>query len=138
MASVNDNIKAAEIFIDAINKQDVQLLGSVCTDDVVAIEMVEPDNPFSGRDAVVESYRELFESYPDCKCKINIRIADEKGVLFEVIWTGTNEKPFRGDPATGKFLELHIAYIFIMESGKIQHIHEYYDLGEYETQMGMR
>ena len=137
MGKAEDNFIQAEKFIEAMNQHDADMLGSVCADNVVSIEMTEPRTPVEGRDAVVEAYRELFEGFPDSNCRSMFKMANEKGVLIEVVWTGTNEKPFRGNPATGKPVKLLKAYVFIFENDKIFHIHDYFDGASYLAQMGM-
>jgi len=138
MGSVEDNIKAAKTFVDAMNKHDADLLGSVCNEDAVATELAFPDEHFTGRKNIVEGYRELFEAFPDCDTKILSTIADENGVVFEVTWVGTNTADFRGTPATNKKITLPISYVFHMKDGKINKIREYYDELTYEQQSGLR
>ena len=138
MASVEDNIKAAKTFVDAMNKHDEKLLGSVCNEDAVATEMAFPDEHFTGRAEIEECYRELFDAFPDCETKVLSTIADENGVQFEVSWKGTNKADFRGIPATNTFVDVPISYVFHMKDGKIQEIQEFYDELSVEIQMGLR
>ena len=41
--------------------------------------------------------------------------------------SGTNKGAFRGTPATGKFLDIRIVYIFKIDNKKVRGITEYYD-----------
>jgi steroid delta-isomerase-like uncharacterized protein len=61
----------------------------------------------------------------------------EDQVFAEVRWSGTNRADFRGTPATGRFVDIRIAYIFKIEKGKIRRITEFYDGAAVATQMGL-
>lgn len=136
MSVAKANLELAEKWVEAMNKHDAELLGSLCADDVVSREMAEPE-AFEGKTAVINAYKELFSAFPDCTTEIVNRIADEKGVLLEVLWKGTSKGPFRGTPPTGKKVELPIAYVFEIENGKIKKVREYYDALTYINQMGL-
>ena len=138
MGMAESNIQLAKKWVDGMNRHDEKFLGTLLAEDAVAVETAFPDEAFRGRAGVVESYRELFESFPDCKTEITSSIAADNGVLLEVVWTGTNEKPFRGTPASGKPVKLLIGYVFYMKGDKISKIHEYYDELTCEQQMGLR
>lgn len=138
MGLADSNLKLANNWVEGMNKHDEKFLGTLLTDDAVAVETAFPDEAFRGKAAVVEAYRELFESFPDSKTEITSSISADNGVLLEVAWSGTNEKPFRGTPATGKHVKLPIGYVFYTRGGKINKIHEYYDELTVELQMGLR
>ncbi len=129
-------IQTARKWIEAMNLQDVERMSSLCWEDAVGEEVASPP-PAMGRDQIAKSYRELFEGFPDCKAEILNLFSGQDQVLGEVRWSGTNRANFRGTPATGRFVDIRIAYIFRVEKGKIRKITEYYDGAAVATQMGL-
>jgi steroid delta-isomerase-like uncharacterized protein len=133
---MQEAIQIARKWLEAMNARDVERMGSLCWEDAVGDEVASPP-PAMGRDQISKSYRELFEGFPDCKAEILNIFSGQDQVLAEVRWTGTNQADFRGTPATGKFVDIRIAYIFRVEKGKIRTITEYYDGASVATQMGL-
>lgn len=138
MTQAEFHLQTAKKWVQGMNQHDEEALGALCTDDVEAVETAWPDEVCRGRAAVVGAYRELFESFPDCRTEITSTVADANGVLLEVVWSGTNTRPFRGTPASRKKSKLLIAYVFYFKGGKIHRIREYYDELTYEVDMGQR
>ena len=123
-------------WLDAMNKHNVKKMTTFCTKDAVGDEVADPP-PAQGRDQIVKSYQELFKGFSDCKVEI-LNIFSGKGqVLAEVRWSGTNRAEFRGTPATERFVDIRIAYVFRIEKGRIRRITEYYDGATVATQMGL-
>ncbi|MGD0916763.1 MAG: ester cyclase [Thermodesulfobacteriota bacterium] len=123
-------------WLAAMNKHNVDQMSSLCSEDAVGDEVADPP-PAQGRDQIAKSYRELFKGFSDSKAEI-LNIFSGKGqVLAEVRWSGTNRAQFRGTPATGRFVDIRIAYVFKIEKGKIRRITEYYDGATVATQMGL-
>jgi steroid delta-isomerase-like uncharacterized protein len=129
-------LDVARAWLEAMNNYDLNRMGELCWEDVVADEVAEPQ-PVQGRNALVEAYRELFEGFPDCRGDITNIFAGQDQVLAEVRWKGTNKGDFRGVPATGKVVDIRIAYIFKVKDGKIKRITEYYDGAAVAKQMGL-
>jgi steroid delta-isomerase-like uncharacterized protein len=133
---MDEAIHIARRWLAAMNAQDVERMSSLCWEDAVGEELASPP-PAVGRDQIAKSYRELFEGFPDCKAEILNIFSGQDQVLAEVRWSGTNRADFRGTPATGRFVDIQIAYIFRIEKGKIRRITEYYDGAAVSTQMGL-
>jgi steroid delta-isomerase-like uncharacterized protein len=123
-------------WLDAMNDHQVDRMSSLCLEDAVGDEVADPP-PGQGRDKIAESYKELFKGFSDCKAEIVNIFSGSSQVLAEVRWSGTNRADFRGTPATGRFLDIRIAYIFKIENGKISRITEYYDGATVAAQMGL-
>lgn len=134
--SAEENLKIAEIWMNAMNRHDLEKMESLYAEDVVGDEVAEPE-VIVGKEKLTEAYKELFQAFPDCKVTITNRIAGADHVLLEIIWEGTNKGEFRGTPATDKRVKLRIAYIFRIRDGKIHEIREYYDAATYLKQVGM-
>jgi steroid delta-isomerase-like uncharacterized protein len=129
-------IEIAKKWLESMNQHDAERMSSLCWEDAVGEEVASPP-PAQGRDQIAKNYRELFTGFPDCKAEIMNIFSGEDQVLAEVRWTGTNRDDFRGTPATGRFVDIRIAYIFKIEKGKIRRITEFYDGAAVATQMGL-
>ena len=130
------DIDLVKEWLDAMNEHNVDRMSSLCTKDAVGDEVADPP-PAQGRDQIAKSYQELFKGFSDCKAEILNVFSDKNQVLAEVRWSGTNRADFRGTPATGRFVDIRIAYVFKVEKGKIASITEYYDGATVATQMGL-
>lgn len=126
---------AISAFFAAANAHDVDALAACCTADVIADEVAEPE-PFVGADALKQSYRDVFEGYPDCVSEIIERQTEGTNIACQVRWRATNTGTFRGVPPTGRPVDLRIAYFFHLRDGKIERITEYYDLAAILVQQG--
>ncbi len=118
-------IDIATAWLKAMNNHNLEEMSSLYSQDIIGEEIADPPaRDFAG---LVEGYRELFVSFPDCKAKILNIFSDGHQVLAEIRWTGTNTNKFRGQLPTNKFTDLRIAYIFSITNGKIDKLTEYYD-----------
>jgi steroid delta-isomerase-like uncharacterized protein len=129
-------IELVKEWLDAMNERNVNRMSSVCSEDAVGDEVADPP-PAQGRDRIAKSYKELFEGFPDCNAEILNIFGSQNQVLAEVRWKGTNKGAFRGTPATGKLVDIRIAYIFKIKNKKICKITEYYDGATVTAQMGL-
>ncbi len=128
--------ETAQKWFDAMNEHDVGEMASLCSEDAVGDEVAEP-SPQEGRERIAKSYQELFAGFPDCRSEVLNTFSVQDQALVEVRWFGTNKGEFRGLPATGKFVDIRIAYIFKVQGGKIRRITEYYDGAAVARQMGL-
>lgn len=129
-------IEVAKSWLKAMNEHDIDKMSSLCWKDAVGDEVAEP-SPAKGSEQIATSYRELFTAYPDCAAEILNIFSGQNQVLAEVRWAGTNKGDFRGTPATGKFVDIRIAYIFKVDEKKISRITEYYDAATLARQIGL-
>lgn len=133
---MSELIDIATSWLRAMNEYDIDKMSSLCWEDVVGEEVATSD-PAEGREQLASNYRELFAAHPDCKAEILNIFSGQNQVLAEVRWTGTNTGDFRGTPATGKLVDIRIAYIFKIDGRKIRRITEYYDGATIDRQMGL-
>ena len=124
----------ARSWLMAMNEYDTDKMSSLCWEDAVGDEVADPP-PAKGRDKIASSYREIFDAFPDCKAEIFNVFSGKDQVLAEVRWSGTNKGDFRDTPATGKFADIRIAYIFKIDNGRIRRITEYYDGATLDSQL---
>jgi steroid delta-isomerase-like uncharacterized protein len=119
-----------------MNAHDVDQMSSLCWSNAVGDEVASPP-PAEGRDQIAKNYRELFTAFPDCRAVALNMFSGQNQVVAEVRWSGTNKANFRGTPASGKFVDIRIAYLFQIDAGKIRRITEYYDGATVASQMGL-
>lgn len=129
-------INLVKKWLEAMNEHQADRMSSLCSENAVGDEVADPPAA-QGRDKIAESYRELFKGFSDCQVEILNIFSGTNQVLVEVRWSGTNQADFRGTPATGRFVDIRIAYIFMVEKGKISRITEYYDGASVAAQMGL-
>ena len=125
MSAMPSEGEVARAWLEAMDRHDLPRMASLYAPNAVGDEVADP--PARDRKGLEESYRELFEGFPDCRAEILNLFGGGGQVAAEIRWTGTNERPFRGQPATQKRSDLRIAYLFKVVSGKIERITEYYD-----------
>jgi steroid delta-isomerase-like uncharacterized protein len=134
--NMSQTTEIAQKWLDAMNMHDAAKMASLCWEDAVGDEVAEP-SPYEGREGIAKSYRELFVGFPDCRSEVLNTFAVQDQALVEVRWFGTNKGDFRGLPATGKFVDIRIAYILKVQGGRIRRITEYYDGAAVARQMGL-
>ncbi len=122
---MSSELDVARAWLLAMDRRDLKGMASLYASNAVGDEVADP--PARDRKGLEESYRELFESFPDCRAEVLSLFAGAGQVAAEIRWTGTNLRPFRGQAATNKRSDLRIAYLFKIVSGKIERITEYYD-----------
>ncbi len=127
-------LDTARLWIRGMDEHDVDKMFKLCTIDLYGDEVAE-SHPWVGRQAVADSYSDLFTGFPDCRSEIINELSAGDQVLIEVRWMGTNTGPFRGTPATNKAVDCRIAYIFKFLGDKICRITEYYDGATVAAQM---
>ncbi len=133
---MNDIAEVAKQWLSAMNEHDINKMSSLCLEDAEGEEIAEA-LVARGREQISKSYRELFAAFPDCTCDILNIFSAQDQVLAEVRWKGTNRGDFRGTPATGKAVDVKIAYIFKIINKKIKKITEYYDGATVARQLGL-
>lgn len=133
---MNELKEIAKSWFLYMNEHNVDKMSTLCWEDAIGDEVAE-SHPAEGREQIDRSYRELFTAFPDCRAEIGNIFTGQNQVFAEVRWTGTNKGDFRNTPATGKFVDIRIAYIFKIEGGKIKKITEYYDGATVAKQMGL-
>ncbi len=120
------SLDTAKAWLRSMDEHDVDKMFDLCCEDMIGLEVAEP-HPNIGRQAVKDSYVDLFGAFPDCRSEILNEFASGDKAVVEIRWIGTNTGSFRGTPPSGKVCDVRIAYIFGLRDGKIANITEYYD-----------
>ena len=124
---------------DALNSWDLDGIASCYAADAV---VVDPFGRHEGTDQIVESWRQLFEAFPDAAGVTDHK--DESGdtAIDEWRWAGTNTGPLTlptGEQlaATGNRVELRGADFATVQDGVITDHRVYFDQMEMLGQLGL-
>ena len=135
-----DSIRVARENVEAYNAGDWQRLEAVLAPDVVYHE-VGSQRRLQGADQMIQAYQGWKQAFPDDgKGTITNAFASGNLVLIEVTWMGTQTGPFVGPggtfPQSGKAFNASGAQVITIEGGKIQELHQYFDLMTILQQIG--
>lgn len=127
--------------VDAFNAQD-----SAAVSDLYAAEAVLHDpqhaEPIRGREAVRETYAEMFRIFPDAHTRIISRHVVDGRMMYELRLTGTNDGPLNtpsGEiPATGRRMDVPAAVFADLDAdGRFRNVRRYYDVAAMLSQLGV-
>jgi steroid delta-isomerase-like uncharacterized protein len=127
--------------VDAFNAQDPDAVVDLYAADAILHDPQSPE-PIRGRDAIRESYAQMFETFPDAQVTIlNRHVADGR-MMYEIRLTGTNDGPIaslEGEiPATGRELDLRGAvFADLDDEGRFQETRRYMDIADMMGQLGL-
>jgi ketosteroid isomerase-like protein len=119
---IAENLAAVELHFHTEAQNEIEAALELYTDDIVW-EAPAPNGlnrSFSGKQAVAESYRELFASMgniefqPLQRFATEDRVVDDSLVTFEVVKDG-----YWPHFSTGQKIEMRLVHIFEMRDGKI-------------------
>lgn len=105
-------------------------------------EIDDPTGKYVGTSQIRASFEVWHTAFPDAKGEVTNQIAEGEQVLTEVTFHGTHTGPLAGPngmtvPATGKKIEMRIAFVDWFKDGKIQRERSYYDLSGLMQQLGL-
>ncbi|HUL75608.1 MAG TPA: ester cyclase [Vicinamibacterales bacterium] len=90
-----------------------------------------------GRNAIRESYRALFETFPDWTFASEPVLVDDQHVAQPFSATATHVGDFMGLAGTNRRFKIQGVRLFDMDGGKIQHERRYYDFTGFLIQVGV-
>jgi steroid delta-isomerase-like uncharacterized protein len=115
--SKEQNGAALTTFAEAVNTENYDLFTGV-----VAPDCVDHD-PAPGQVAGPQGYRALFSdmrrAFPDMKVEVAALVADEDAIAFAYTFSGTQNGPLMGIPATGKKVKIRGMQISKFAGGKM-------------------
>jgi steroid delta-isomerase-like uncharacterized protein len=115
--SKEQNAAALTKFAEAVNTGNYDLFTAV-----VAPDCVDHD-PAAGQVAGPQGYRALFSemrrAFPDMKVEVAALVADEYAIAFAYTFSGTQNGPLMGIPATGRKVEIRGMQISKFADGKM-------------------
>ena len=91
------------------------------TDRFVATDFIEhnPRLPHDGLAGIKQFEAKVFAAFSDYHGEIQNLVAEGDMVVSRTQWTGTNDGPYEGRPATGNKLVFSTSDFFRIENGKI-------------------
>jgi steroid delta-isomerase-like uncharacterized protein len=115
--SKEQNAAALTTFAEAVNTENYDLFAGV-----VAPDCVDHD-PAPGQVAGPQGYRALFSdmrrAFPDMKVEVAALVADEDAIAFAYTFSGTQNGPLMGIPASGKKVKIRGMQISKFAGGKM-------------------
>ncbi len=125
--------------IAAFNRGDLEGAVAPYADNA---ETSDPTGKYVGRSQILASQKVWHTAFPDAKGDVTNQIAEGDQVFTEVTFRGTHTGPLAGPngmtvPATGKKIDMHVAFVDWFEGGKIQREHGYFDLAGLMQQLGI-
>ena len=91
----------------------------------------------AGRDAIRDSYRSLFETFPDWTFVGEPELIDGQHVAQPFSATATHVGDFMGLAGTNRRFKIQGVRLFEMQDDKIQHERRYYDFTGFLIQVGV-
>lgn len=131
-----ENLRIAKSYIEAFNAQNWTQFSELLAEDVIYNNPIYPE-PFKGRSAVLEYYKQLFIAYSDFKSETFRLFGQGNNICWEGILTGTHEGPIRDIAPTYKSVRIPICQIVTIEEGKITKLDAYFDQLGYRAQLGL-
>ena len=90
-----------------------------------------------GRSAIKNNYTAWFSSFPDVQYNIEHLVIDGNRAVQFGKMVGTHKGEFCGLAPTGKKFEVHFAFLFMFEQGKIAHEVRIYEFTGVLLQLGV-
>jgi steroid delta-isomerase-like uncharacterized protein len=119
-----ENERVVKELWDASNRQDMETLANLLSDDLVFIRV------HLTKQSKEEWLKELlheWEAFPDAKTEIRTIMSKGNTVMTEADWRGTWKNEYLGRPPTNQVIEFPVAYLFEVEEGKIKQIRSYWN-----------
>lgn len=90
-----------------------------------------------GRDAMRDTYRRVFEAFPDLRVEVDPVVEEGRSVVVEWRFSGTMRGSFAGHAPTGRRFTLRGCEVFEVEDGRIRVQRGYWDRGTMFDQLGI-
>jgi steroid delta-isomerase-like uncharacterized protein len=83
---------------------------------------------YKGKEGAIEYWYKIFDTLPDIELKIVTMTAEEKRIVTEISFSGSQKGQIYGSsPGLDKKFHLHGAFVYEFVDGKIEDIRMYYD-----------
>lgn len=105
-------------------------------EDAVLIDHSQPD-PIRGPDGIGAHMYEMYQVvFPGARAEFTRISPGEDAVTLEFTFSGKNDGPFMGSPATGREVSVPMCAVYAITNGKIAEISLYYDSATIDRQLG--
>jgi steroid delta-isomerase-like uncharacterized protein len=103
------------IFNEGINGKNNAVIEEIISPDYINHNWPAPVRGYEGFKAVINQF---FDAFPDMKITVKHVLGDDDMVSTYGFWTGTNNGPFMGMPATGKQVRIEYMDLWKLKNGK--------------------
>ena len=128
--------RVLDAYAEAKNRQDVEGLLDQCHDDC-SYESVGLGPAIEGKDALREFYSALFSALPDYRGEFAGRAHGEDSAVVWGHFSGTVKGDFGGLPATGRRIDVPVAFVCGFRDGKLVSDVGYFDVATLCEQAGL-
>ena len=119
----------------AWNARDPEALARGYADDGTVISPIF--RTVQGKDAIIESFRALFVTFPDWQYAAQDLLIDGDTGAEPFIVQATHAREFMGLPGSGRKFEIQGVRIFKLKDGLIAYERRYYDFTGFLIQLGV-
>ena len=122
--SVQENSKIIEVWIAAVNSQDVERYVDLFSEDVVFRSTTSPE-PAKGKDAARQQLMGLYSAFPDYHIDLKNTVVSDDRFVCEIEAGGTNKGKFNLGPgvpplpSTGKQFRTQGVFVATVKDGKV-------------------
>lgn len=139
--SVQNNIKLDEEMLAAINAHDIDRYVAHVADDIVTINLVNPE-PKHGKADVRQFFQETFAAFSDYAIDVKNRTVTGDTIVTEINFGGTHDGPLQLGPgqtlpATGRKISVQGIYVNTVRDGKVVESRQYPNLMGLMAQLGL-
>jgi steroid delta-isomerase-like uncharacterized protein len=115
------DLEANKLLIRSFYEEVFNKHQSAAADRFVATDFIEhnPRLPHDGLAGIKQFVTKVFAAFSDYHGEIQNIVAEGDKVAVRIQWTGTNDGPFDGRPATGNKLVFSTSNFYRIENGKI-------------------
>lgn len=129
--------QVAEKWVEAYNSHDPDAIIAIYDDNVTNIQLPW-EKIIQGRDAMRNTFVNVFQAFPDIKIEIENIIENDQWVTIEWVFGGTMRGNFAGKPANNNSFKMRGCEIFKIENGKIVIQHGYWDKATMFSQLKLQ
>lgn len=126
-----------EKWIDAYNSHNPDAMSEIYHDNVTNIQLPW-DKVTQGREAMRDTFINVFKAFPDIRIKIENIIENDPWITIEWSFSGTMKGSFAGNPPNNNSFNMRGCEIFKINNGKILIQHGYWDKATMFSQLKLQ
>jgi steroid delta-isomerase-like uncharacterized protein len=129
--------QVAEKWVETYNSHNPDAVVELYDNNVTNIQLPW-EKTIEGRDAMRNTYVNVFQAFPDIRIEIENIIENEQWVTVEWVFSGTMKGSFAGYTPNNNSFKMRGCEIFKIESGKILVQHGYWDKATMFSQLKLQ
>lgn len=120
---------------DVVARHDAAALAALHAENGTLESVMGP--PQTGRAAIEQFYRKLFEAFPDFRLEPQELIVEGARAVQIATFEGTHNGTFMGMPATGRRVRVPAVFLFTIRDQQIERLSSVYDFTGLLVQAGV-